>query len=155
MFRTATAEAVSPLTADEPAAGLIPVSHLELDLPAPVAGWGAALIERGIEVTVDDVGRPAISRADARQLFDEHREAEDRKREVVERQEQRAIEQDRAFRAQLWGGVPADHLPVGATPASVMLAAAKDSLPRRQTPLQHALANSGELTYHPLPQDGE
>jgi hypothetical protein len=34
-----------------------------------------------------------------------------------------------------------------------MAAAAKDSRPRRQTPLQHALANSGEMTYHELPRD--
>jgi hypothetical protein len=136
--------------------GLVPLSILALDLDAPpVDGWEHFLGGRGIPVLADDIGRRAVSSDDARQLLDEKREAEVRRREVIKRNEQRAVELDRLHRSQIWQGVPADHLPAGATPASVMLAAAKDSLPRRQTPLQHALSNTGELTYHPLPQDGE
>jgi hypothetical protein len=56
---------------------------------------------------VDDVGRSAISRVAARQLFDEHRASEARKAELRAAAEQRAIETDQQFRAQLGRGVPA------------------------------------------------
>jgi hypothetical protein len=135
---------------------LIPISHLALDLPAPATGWLDDLERCGIEVVPDDVGWPSITTADARRLFDEHREAEARKREVMQRIEAEAIRKDQAFRAQLWGGVRAEHMPPGA-PAAVMLAAAKDARPRRTTPLEEALSNSGTLTFHPLSssQDSE
>jgi hypothetical protein len=86
---------------------LIPLSVLELDLASPVEGWAAHLAARGISITIDDIGRGSVSRSDARQLFDEKREAEARAREhaaVVERQ---AIEQDQRFRASLGVGLPA------------------------------------------------
>jgi hypothetical protein len=54
------------------------------------------------------------------------------------------------WRAQLSGGVPAALIPEGVRPAAAMLQAAHDGLPRRLTPLQEALSNSGELTYHRL-----
>jgi hypothetical protein len=74
---------------------LIPLSVLALDLEAPAEGWTAYLHSSGIAVVADDIGRSAISRADARQLFTERRENEVRAREVTERQERQAIEQDR------------------------------------------------------------
>ena len=92
----------------------------------------------------------SVSRGDARQLLIEQREAEARKREVLERNEQQAIEADRVRRASIWGGVPATAFPDGVSAASVMLTAAQDARPRRQSPLQHALANSGELVFHSL-----
>ena len=52
----------------------------------------------GITVITDDIGRKAISRADARRLLTERRESEARGREAAERQ---AIELDRQWRAQL------------------------------------------------------
>jgi hypothetical protein len=45
-----------------PAGEPVPLSHLELDLPAPTIGWAAGLAERGISVQVDDVGRLSVSR---------------------------------------------------------------------------------------------
>jgi hypothetical protein len=52
------------------------VSHLALDLgEPPVGGWVAYLAGRGLEVLTDDLGRPAVSRADARQLLDERRDS--------------------------------------------------------------------------------
>jgi hypothetical protein len=51
----------------------VPLSVLELDLPAPTIGWAAGLAERGIEVVLDDLGRLAVSRANARRLFEEKR----------------------------------------------------------------------------------
>ncbi|HEY6685839.1 MAG TPA: hypothetical protein VI094_06460 [Propionibacteriaceae bacterium] len=59
-------------------------------------------------------------------------------------------------RAQIWKGVPADHMPPGATPAAVMLQASRDAKPRRTTPLKEVLSNSGEsMTYHRLPSTDE
>lgn len=82
--------------------------------------------------------------------FDEQREAEARKREVLERQERQAIEADRLRRASIWRGVPADHMPPGVAPAAAMLQSAHDPEPKRTSPLQEAL--SGEsMTYHRLP----
>jgi hypothetical protein len=154
MFRnTATAEA-GQIERRDPTwdhdADLVPLSHLSLDLPALVTGWAAYLTGRGIEVVADDIGRDAISRDDVRLLITEQREAEARhaaKREAVERE---AIAQDQARRAQIWQGVPADRLPIGVAPAAVMLQASRDAQPRRTTPLQEALQNSGELTFHSL-----
>ena len=63
----------------DPADLLVPLSVLALDLSAPsVGGWPAYLAGRGIEVVADDLGRDSITRADARRLFTERREAEAR-----------------------------------------------------------------------------
>jgi hypothetical protein len=134
----------------DPTEPFVPLLQLALDLAAPVEGWAASLTGRNIEIVEDDLGRDCINRADARHLFAERREAEARKREVVERNERQAIERDRQWLAQLWGGVPADHLPPGVAPAAVMLQADKDSRPRRLTPLQEALSNTEGLIYHSL-----
>jgi hypothetical protein len=133
-------------------ANLIPISHLALDLPEPpVGGWVAYLSGRGLEVLTDDIGRPAVSRADARQLFDEQREEEARRREVRERQEQAAVEADRVRRASVWGGLPASAIPEGVSAASAMFAADRDARPRRQSPLQHALDQRGRYCLPPHP----
>jgi hypothetical protein len=129
----------------------IPLSHLELDIDAPGNGWAAYLAEKRINVVLDDLGRLSISRGDARTLFTERRQHEQRAREIASANEQKAEEGDRAFREQLWGGVRADRMPSDGRPADVMLAAAAQAAGlRRQSVLQHALQNSGELVYHPL-----
>jgi hypothetical protein len=159
MFRTntATAEAGEIEQGDPHGdhADLVPLSHLSLDLPAPAEGWPAYLSSRDIAVVTDDLGRQAVSRGDARRLFAEQREGEARKREAMARIEQQAEAKDREFRSSLWQGLPSEYLPPGASPAAVMLQAAKDARPRRTTPLQHALQNSGELIYHPIAQTDE
>ena len=43
----------------------IPLSHLELDLDPPSVGGWPAFLAWGIPVVLDDVGRSAISHADA------------------------------------------------------------------------------------------
>ena len=148
MFRNAAVAEAGEIDVID-VANLIPLSHLALDLDPPAVGWAAYLTGRGIEIVLDSVGRKAISSDDARQLFTERRESEARKREAMAQQEQRAIEQDQQFRAQVWGGVRADHMPPGAAPAAVMLQAAKDAEPRRLTPLQEALTREG-MTFHSL-----
>jgi hypothetical protein len=151
MFKTTPATEPAPVKValDE----LIPLSVLELDLPAPAAGWLIELDRRGIEVVTDDLGRASITRADARQLFDEHREAEARAREVAARQERQAIEADRQWREQLPSGTPWWQLPVGVSAAEVWAKAEKDAKPKRRTPLEDALAGGG-MVYRPL-QDEE
>jgi hypothetical protein len=130
----------------------IPLSHLELDLPAPTTGWGVELDRRGVAIVLDDLGRPSISRDAARELLAEQRaqqEAAARKREEAE---QRAIEADQRYRAQLAGGIPADAVPVGMTAAALMMASDPEhsQRPRRRSVLEESLDNSGTLTYHPI-----
>ena len=42
---------------DEP----VPLSVLELDLPAPTIGWAAGLAEKGIGTVLDDLGRLCVA----------------------------------------------------------------------------------------------
>ena len=153
MFRTAPVVEPAPdvMVPPEPP---VPLSHLELDLPAPVAGWPAFLAARGVEVTLDDIGRMSISRDDARLLIAEQREAEVRRREKAAEFERQAVEQDQQRRAQVWGGIPADLIPVGVSAAQAMVAAEKDARPRRRSVLEDSLSNSGTVS-HPIRSDGE
>jgi hypothetical protein len=129
-------------------AELVPLSVLSLDLEAPSsAGWAAYLTGRGIEVLVDDLGRSSISRVDARQLFDEHRENEARKARQREAAERQAIELDRQWRAQLPSGVPWYEIPPDVLPVVAMTQADRDAQPKRLTPVQEALAGES-MTYH-------
>ena len=68
---------------------------------------------------------------------------------------QQAIEADRVRRASIWGGIPAVDLPPDVAPAAAMFAADRAAQPKRTSVLQEALANSGTLTYHPLPSASE
>ena len=72
---------------------LIPLSHLALDLDVPPEGWTVYLEGRGIAVVADDLGRLAIARSDARQLFVERRENEARKAQLRAAAELRAVQQ--------------------------------------------------------------
>jgi len=80
------------------------------------------------------------------------REAAARKREVLERE---AEERDRERRAQIWKGVPASAFPEGVSAASVLVAAVRDSQPKRQSVLREALSNSGGATFHSLAPTGD
>jgi hypothetical protein len=83
-------------------------------------------------------------------LLDELREAEARKREVAERQEQLAIEADRQWRAQLSPGLPWYALPHGVSAAEAWAQAEKDAKPKRRSLLEDALEGGGGLVFHPL-----
>jgi hypothetical protein len=133
----------------------IPLSQLSLDLPEPVGGWAAYLKGRGIDVVTDDIGRASIARADARQLLNEYRSGEAEKARRRKLAEAQAVADDQLRRAQIWQGVPADHMPPGVPPAAAMLQTARDAQPKRTTPLEEALANSGTLTYHALSKGDE
>jgi hypothetical protein len=130
----------------------IPLSVLALDLPAPAAGWPAELRRRGIPVEADDVGRPSVTRAVARDLLAEHRENEARKARIQQEAERRAVEADQAFRAQLAPGIPAGAVPEGVSPAQLlMLSDPSRSEGRRQSVLEHALQHrDGATVFHPI-----
>jgi hypothetical protein len=66
-------------------------------------------------------------RSDARMLFAEHAEAEIRKREIMERNEQRMAAADQAWRAGLHKGVEWWRLPDGMTPGDAMALAAAEA----------------------------
>jgi hypothetical protein len=154
VFNKAAAAIAEPAPEVIVPADVIPLSHLELDLPTPVEGWAVFLAARGIEVTLDDIGRMAISRDDARRLLTEKREREAEHARRRKLAEARAVADDQLRRSQIWGGIPADRMPTGVTPAAVMLQNDRDAQPKRTTPLEEALSNSGTLTYHPM-QDEE
>jgi hypothetical protein len=149
------APAVEPAPEVIGLADVIPLSHLELDLPTPVEGWSVFLAARGIEVTLDDIGRMAVARVDARRLLTvkRDREAEQARRRKLA--EAKAVADDQIRRSQIWGGIPADHMPPGVTPAAVMLQNDRDAQPKRTTPLEHALSNSGSMEYHAYGVEGE
>ena len=129
---------------------LIPLDVLALTLEAPPAvEWATHLNGRGIAVLADDIGRLAITRADARSLISERRDLDARQSEMRKAADQRAIEADQEFRSRLWAGLPAEALPVGVAPAAAMLQASRDAQPRRRTLLDEALAG-GTLAFHPI-----
>jgi hypothetical protein len=133
---------------------LIALSILSLELPEPTNGWLHYLTGRGVEVLIDDLGRRAISRADARQLFDEHRAGEVRRREVMGRSERQAQAKDREFRSRLWQGVPADMIPDGMTAAQYMMAGDPDLVPRRKSAVAEFL-DGDEMVLHPIYEPAE
>jgi hypothetical protein len=159
MFNKATAAA--PVA--EPAPDVmhdvspVPLSHLGLDLPAPVEGWTVFLSARGVEITLDDIGRMAIARSDARLLLTEQREAEVRRRERAAELERLAVEQDRLRRANLPTGIPAGMVPDGLAPAEAMMLAGESSAPRaksvREQLLERELGSGESMVFHSFGPD--
>jgi hypothetical protein len=103
------------------------------------------------QVSTDDLGRRVVPRQVARDLFAE-RDAQERSRREAQARNDEAWA-DLAARSQPWAGVSATSIPDGVSAATVMLQAAKDALPRRQSVLEHALANEGEIEYVPVEQE--
>jgi hypothetical protein len=138
-------------------AELIPLSVLQLEMEPPaIGGWDVYLTGRGIPIVLDHIGRSAICSADARQLLDEKRADELRRREWAARQEQAAVERDRAFRAALPKGTHWTDIPVGVSAPEMWAQAEKDAQPKRRGVLQEALSQSS-MTFHsfaPTPDEG-
>src|SRR5215208_5777455 len=149
MFRTAT---VSAPVEEVVSSSLVPLSVLRLEMD-PGPGWSAYLAERDVPVLTDAVGRDSVLSSDARVLLAEYREVAAEREAAArhrERLEREAEERDRERRAQIWQGVPASAFPDGVSAASVMVAALRDSRPKRESVLQEALSNSGGITFHSL-----
>jgi hypothetical protein len=135
---------------DEP----IPLSVLELDLATPTIGWSAYLAEKGINVVLDDLGRLSIHRVDAKRLFVEKREAEQKARELAAATERAAIEKDQQFRAALPRGLPWYALPDGVSFAEAAAAEEAAKHPSRTpSPGEWLFGETDTMTYHELPRD--
>jgi len=133
----------------------IPLSHLELELgAAPLDNWDGYLSGLGIAMVLDDIGRKAIARPDARRLLSECEAAEVRRREVAARND---AEAERQRLASVWRGIPADQVPAGLTPAMAMMPAEYENRPRRSSVLEDALSDEGTVfhRYGPTPEGGE
>ena len=153
-------KAASPAPVVEPApdvvlpADLVPLSHLELDLPAPTLGWPAYLSSRDIAVVNDDIGRAAIARSDARLLISEHHADETRQAEMRAAAEQRAVHADQKWRASFGQGV---EVPAGMTYAEAVRSAELDAQsyrPRRRSLVEDLLSNDG-ITFHPIRHEAD
>ena len=123
---------------------LVPLSVLSLDLDPPPEGWTDYLSARNVAVELDDIGRLAITRSDARQLFDEHREAEVRAAELRAKQEQALVEQSRQMLASLPKGTPWWKA-VGLSAAEAMMMGEHANRPKsvHQQLLEDALSGGG------------
>jgi len=150
MFRAAAASA--PVEEVAPSS-LVPLSVLRLEMD-PGDDWSAYLAEHDVPVLADAIGRDSVLSSDARALLAERRAELAREREAAARRhellEREAEERDRERRAQIWKGVPASAFPDGVSAASVLVAALGESRPKRQSVLEAALVNSGEIAYHSL-----
>jgi hypothetical protein len=102
----------------------------------------------------DWAGRPQVTWSVAAELLASLRAERAR---VVAQAEQRLIEADQQFRAQLAPGIPAGAVPEGVDPAMLlMLSDPIDQGRRRESVLQHALAHRDGAVYHPVgPAGGE
>ena len=136
---------------------LVPISQLELDLPAPVTGWLVELDRRHVVVLRDDIGRDSITRADARELIHEHRENEARKIRMQQQIDRQAIAADQEWRASLNPGIPWYNIGRDISPAAALLEAQRDAeyagRPRSaQTELLEAElgGKGGTMVYHSL-----
>jgi hypothetical protein len=133
---------------------LIPLSHVELDLPAPTIGWAAGMAEKGIEVVLDDLGRLNIRRRDAKRLFDEHRQAQERaqakQREVVQASDR--WHQEHYVKPS---GIHWTEIPVGMTTGEYLAVHDPDrQRPRRRSVLEDSLAGGG-IVFHSLEEQAE
>ena len=118
---------------------------------------GRLLADRGIPITIDDIGRASVARADARRLFTEQREVEARGREKAAELERQAVEADQLRRAQLGVGVPASALN-GMSYAEAVQSMELDAVPyrRRTSVVEDLLSNDrSSLTFHPIQHDEE
>ena len=123
----------------------IPLSLFQLDYPTPPIGWNAELAHRGVAIVLDDIGRPSIPRAAARDLLMERREQQEaaaRKRAEIDR---RAVEADQRFRASLPAGIPAGMVPEGISAAALMMYSDPLSGARRRSVVEDALAHAGTV----------
>ena len=149
------AETVGEATPVDPAE-LVPLA----ELASEGFGWGGQFVKTPRDavdalalqldgvVVLDDLGRRCVSREAARRLFSERAEVERRQREAQQRHEEELAGQAAANRPR--GGVPVPEGFEGVSAAALMLQAAQDAKPRRRTPLEEALANETDVTYHPI-----
>lgn len=130
---------------------VVPLSVLNLDLPAPAGGWAVELGRRGVVIIEDDLGRAAVPRSVARSLLAERREQEATAARAREELERRVVAADEARRAAMPKGIPVSAVPTGMSAAELMMLSDPFPAERRESVLEHSLANpDGALIYHPV-----
>jgi hypothetical protein len=99
----------------------------------------------------DWAGRPCITWSVAAELLESLRaEAAARRAEI----ERRVVEADQLFRASLPTGIPAGMVPEGISAGQLMMLSDPErQRARRESPLEHALANGGSAVFHPIRED--
>jgi hypothetical protein len=99
----------------------------------------------------DWAGRPCITWSMAAELLESLRAEAARRRAVVE---ERLVAADAARRAAIPRGVPAEMVPAGISAGMLMMLADPErQRARRESPLEHALANGGSAVFHPIRED--
>jgi hypothetical protein len=95
----------------------------------------------------DWAGKPTITWSMAAELLASLRAEAARKRAAIDA---RMVEADLAFRASLPRGVPAHAVPEGMSAGQLMMLADPErQRGRRESVLEHALANDGAVVFHP------
>jgi hypothetical protein len=96
----------------------------------------------------DWAGRPCITWSVATELLESLRAEAARKRGQIE---ERLVAADAARLAALPRGIPLSAVPPGVSPGEwLMLNDREHQRSKRESPLEHALANGGAAVYHPL-----
>lgn len=121
-------------------------------IATPKDAVNALEAELGDQVILDAIGRRAVTRKTARRLFDERREAEQRQREVQERNDTQFAELAAVNAPR--GSVPASAVPEGVLPVQALTQAVHDAQPRRTSVLEDALSNDG-LSFHRIREEDE
>jgi hypothetical protein len=106
-------------------------------------------------VAFDDIGRPAIGRADAKQLLDAQRQDQIRRQDQAARLEQEAVERDQAFRAALNPGIPWYRLPDGVSYGAAVQAEEAARAPRRvPSHGEWLFGETDTMTFHSMQGEG-
>jgi hypothetical protein len=95
----------------------------------------------------DWAGRPCITWSVATELLESLRAEAARKRERLEWE---AVEKDRQFRALLPAGLPVSEIPAGVSGGMWLMLNDPFPAKRRESVLEHALANGGSVVFHPV-----
>lgn len=146
-----TAPDTEPVDNDVLVVQLIPLSHLELDHPAPVEGWNAFLGRKGVEICNDGIGRPSIASDDARRLLTERAEAEERRAELLRQADEQAAAFDREWRRSIGAGISPDAY-AGMSYVEAARESELDNLgyQPRASVVADAFADPDSITFHPL-----
>jgi hypothetical protein len=101
---------------------------------------------RGIRY--DWAGRPTCTWSAAAELLDSLRAEAAGRRAAIE---ERLVEADRAFRATMPPGLPVSAEVPGLSAGMLMMLSDEEAQSaRRESPVEHALRNSGSAVYHPI-----
>jgi hypothetical protein len=96
----------------------VPLSHLALEIPVPIAGWEPLFEEHKVKVVTDYIGRPAIAAAAARRLLRTLRRQDELRVEDAQRRSEKLAKK---YPRPAGRGLPAQE---GLSPFEVLASAA-------------------------------